>query len=193
VLSRLAGAQTQHSQQRKCPIEAPAGNGKIQQKGNQITSDLVWMDSMKNDPSQNSDSQSIDRLIQAAGGLVWRQGADGKELAIIHRRRYQDWSLPKGKLKTGESWRQAALREVREETGCEVLLGDFAGQIDYIVGGTPKRVLFWHMQTVAECQFHPNEEVDAIEWLSPSRALERLNYAGERALLSRWLADSQTS
>ena len=148
---------------------------------------------MKNNPSQNSDSQSTVRLIQAAGGLVWRQGPDGRELAFIHRRRYQDWSLPKGKLKTGESWRQAALREVLEETGCEVLLGDFAGQLDYVVGGTPKRVLFWHMQTVAECQFYPNEEVDAIEWLSPARAVERLNYAGERALLSRWVAGSQTA
>ncbi len=148
---------------------------------------------MKNNLLQNSDSQSVDRLIQAAGGLVWRQGSNGRELAVIHRRRYQDWSLPKGKLKNGESWRQAALREVLEETGCEVLLGDFAGQIDYVVGGTPKRVLFWHMQTVADCQFHPNEEVDAIEWLSPGQALERLNYAGERALLSHWLADSETS
>ncbi len=127
-------------------------------------------------------------MIQAAGGLVWRQAPGGRELAVIHRRRYQDWSLPKGKLKTGESWQQAALREVLEETGCEAMLGDFAGQIDYYVRGTPKRVLFWHMQTVADCQFYPNEEVDAIEWMAPDRALERLNYAGERALLARWLS-----
>ena len=114
-------------------------------------------------------------------------------LALIHRRRYQDWSLPKGKLKNGESWQQAALREVLEETGCEALLGEFAGQIDYDVRGTPKRVMFWHMQAVDECQFYPNEEVDAIEWLPPDRALKRLNYAGERALLARWLTDSEKS
>lgn len=156
-----------------------------------MTGEPAQMNSIKNNPSQNSDSKPNNDFIQAAGGLVWRQGPSGKELAIIHRRRYQDWSLPKGKLKTGESWQQAALREVREETGCEALLGDFAGQIDYFVGGTPKRVLFWHMQTVAECQFYPNDEVDAVEWLSPSRALERLNYAGERALLTRWLTKQE--
>jgi 8-oxo-dGTP pyrophosphatase MutT (NUDIX family) len=128
-------------------------------------------------------------MIQAAGGLVWRQGPGGRELALIHRRRYQDWSLPKGKLKNGESWKQAALREVQEETGCKALLGDFAGQIDYEVRGTPKRVLFWHMQVVDECQFSPNEEVDAIEWLPPDLALSWLNYAGERTLLSRWLSN----
>jgi 8-oxo-dGTP pyrophosphatase MutT (NUDIX family) len=139
--------------------------------------------------SQNSDSQLINHMIKAAGGLVWRQGPGGRELALIHRRRYKDWSLPKGKLKNGESWQQAALREVQEETGCEALLGDFAGQIDYEVRGTPKRVLFWHMQVIDECQFDPNEEVDAIEWLSPDRALKRLNYAGERALLARWITN----
>jgi 8-oxo-dGTP pyrophosphatase MutT (NUDIX family) len=141
--------------------------------------------------SQDSNSQATERIIQAAGGLVWRQIPGGRELAVIHRRRFQDWSLPKGKLKSGESWQQAALREVLEETGCEALLGDFAGQIDYSVRGTPKRVLFWHMQTVDECQFYPTDEVDAVEWMPPDQALERLNYAGERALLARWLADSE--
>jgi 8-oxo-dGTP pyrophosphatase MutT (NUDIX family) len=165
----------------------------MQLKGNRMTDEPVQMNSMKNNPSQNSDSKPNNHFIQAAGGLVWRQGPSGKELAIIHRRRYQDWSLPKGKLKNGESWRQAALREVREETGCEVMLGDFAGQLDYFVGDTPKRVLFWHMQAVTECQFYPNDEVDAVEWLSPARALERLNYAGERAMLMRWLKDSDGS
>jgi 8-oxo-dGTP pyrophosphatase MutT (NUDIX family) len=148
---------------------------------------------MTDHSSQNSDSQPTNRMIQAAGGLVWRQRSGGRELALIHRRRYQDWSLPKGKLKNGESWQQAALREVLEETGCEALLGDFAGQIDYEVRGTPKRVLFWHMQAVDECQFYPNEEVDAVEWMPPDQALKWLNYAGERALLARWLADSEKS
>ena len=128
--------------------------------------------------AEERDSQPASHMIQAAGGLVWRQGPGGRELALIHRRRYQDWSLPKGKLKNGESWQQAALREVLEETGCEALLGEFAGQIDYDVRGTPKRVMFWHMQAVDECQFYPNEEVDAIEWLPPDRALKRLTSAG---------------
>jgi 8-oxo-dGTP diphosphatase len=192
-LNRQAGAQAQGSQQGKSPHEEPAGDGKIQQKGSREAGSPAQTNSMTEPSLQNSDSQPTDRMIQAAGGLVWRQAPGGRELAMIHRRRYQDWTLPKGKLKTGESWQQAALREVLEETGCEALLGDFAGQIDYYINGMPKRVLFWHMQALAECRFQPNEEVDALEWMPPDRALERLNYAGERALLARWLAGSEKS
>ena len=55
--------------------------------------------------------------VKAAGGVVWRRGGDGIELAVAHRPRYDDWSLPKGKLDRGESWEDAALREVEEEIG----------------------------------------------------------------------------
>ena len=122
-------------------------------------------------------------IIQAAGGLIWRDSPRGKEVAIIHRTRYGDWTLPKGKLKPGERWQDAALREVAEETGCKVRLGSLAGSISYIVGDVPKVVLFWNMDLVGDCEFRPSEEVKQLAWLPVSRAIEKLDHAGEKTLL----------
>lgn len=122
-------------------------------------------------------------VIQAAGGLVWRNSPRGKEVAIIHRVRYGDWTLPKGKLKPGERWQDAALREVAEETGCKVELGTFAGSVSYTVNGVPKIVLFWNMNLVGECEFQPSEEVGQLRWLPIQAALKRLDHPGERVLL----------
>jgi 8-oxo-dGTP diphosphatase len=124
-------------------------------------------------------------FIQAAGGLLWRSPAARNALAVVHRARYDDWSLPKGKLDAGERWREAALREVTEETGYAVVLGKFAGAVTYWAGNRPKVVLFWHM-TLAQVDSAPaadTHEVDQVVWLSPADALQRLTYAGERALL----------
>lgn len=123
------------------------------------------------------------RVIQAAGGLVWREAGGSRQLAVIHRQRYADWTLPKGKLHKGESWEAAALREVAEEINCQARLGDFAGCVCYEDEGRPKVVLYWHMRLVHESQFQPDEEVDALAWLSPEAALERLSYASERKLI----------
>jgi 8-oxo-dGTP diphosphatase len=122
-------------------------------------------------------------VIQAAGGLMWRDSQRGKEIAVIHRRRYDDWSLPKGKVNTGESWEEAAIREAREETNCDVRLGDFAGCSCYPVEGRPKVVLFWHMVLIDEQPFEPNDETDRLLWLTVKEALDRLSYPGEKALL----------
>ncbi len=91
-------------------------------------------------------------LLTAAGGLLWRTTPKGRELAVIHRARYGDWTLPKGKLQPGEDWQKAALREVKEETGCEAKLVSFAGTVRYPVKGTPKLVLFFNMAPVGESQ-----------------------------------------
>lgn len=123
-------------------------------------------------------------IIQAAGGIVWRNGAGGRELALIHRPRYNDWSLPKGHLEPGESWPAAALREVTEETGCQVQLGEFAGAVNYLVQGIPKLVLFWQMELLHEPPYRPNEESDALVWLPLAEAWPRLTYAAERMLLN---------
>lgn len=128
---------------------------------------------------------SYDNPIQAAGGIVWRRSNFKKEVAIIHRARYGDWTLPKGKLETGEDWIQAAQREVKEETGCEVELKDFAGEVRYEVKGRDKIVHFWNMLKAGECKFEPSEEVDQVVWLSVEEALKKLDYAGERELLAR--------
>lgn len=118
-------------------------------------------------------------VIQAAGGLVWRGG----RLAVIHRPKRRDWSLPKGKLESGETFPDAAVREVAEETGCRARLGDFAGYTLYRVKRRRKLVLFWHMFVAGSCRFEPNGEVDRLEWLRPSEAIARLDHEVERRLV----------
>ena len=132
-------------------------------------------------------SKKTSNVIEAAGGLVWRKGTRGRELAVIHRPKYDDWTLPKGKRKRSESWEDAAIREVEEETGCQVDLGEFAGCLGYVLGDTPKIVLFWSMKVTRQKKFVPNDEVDQVVWLTPSRALRKLDYDDERELLEQHL------
>ena len=123
-------------------------------------------------------------MIFAAGGIVWKETSEGRKIAVIHRSRYDDWSLPKGKLIEKESWEEAAIREVKEETGCDVRITGFAGRVSYQVKGTPKIVLYFTMEAVKESLFTDSSEVKEVLWLSPEEALGRLDYEGERALLS---------
>ncbi len=125
-------------------------------------------------------------LVRAAGGLLWRDGTRGREVALVHRPRYEDWSLPKGKLERGETFRAAAVREVAEETGCAARLLGFAGCSLYLAGGRrPKLVLYWHMSVDGPCRFEPSSEIDRVEWLLPAEALARLEHRAERRLLVR--------
>lgn len=123
--------------------------------------------------------------IEAAGGLLWRESPRGKEIAVLHRPRYDDWTLPKGKLEKGESWQDAALREVREETQCDVILGQFIGCLSYSSRGLPKVVLFWHMDLESARPFEPNAEVDRLLWLETEEAMERLSHGNDRELLKK--------
>lgn len=126
------------------------------------------------------------KVIEAAGGILWKETSYGFKLAIIHRKRYDDWSLPKGKREPGESWQETALREVREETGCPATLGEFIGSTAYTINGqTPKVVLFWHMTAENDCEFIPNSEVDKLKWVTPKNALKFLNYEDERSIVSK--------
>lgn len=132
--------------------------------------------------------QSEFRLIRAAGGLLWRDSDRGRELLLVHRKRYDDWSLPKGKLEKGEPWEVAAVREVVEESGFKVNLDNFAGVISYVIEDSPKVVLYWNMELDArgeQRQLVSDGEVDRCEWLTVPDALERLTYGGERGLLAR--------
>lgn len=122
-------------------------------------------------------------VIMAAGGIVWRETETRRKLALVHRPKYDDWSLPKGKLKKGESWQATALREVKEETGCEAMLNSLAGSTAYTVKGVPKVVLFWNM-TLTKIEEHlPDGEVDEVIWLTKEDALEKLDYQAEKTLL----------
>src|SRR3977135_2306391 len=90
--------------------------------------------------------------IRAAGGVIERAGPDGVEILLGHRTRYSDdeWSLPKGKVEAGESLEETAVREVREETGCEVRVGEFLAVTRYDVSGKPKEVHYWRMALVEQ-------------------------------------------
>jgi ADP-ribose pyrophosphatase YjhB (NUDIX family) len=126
-----------------------------------------------------------DNVIEAAGGLVWCDFPDGRKLVVIHRPRHGDWTLPKGKLGAGESWQDAALREVHEETGLEVRLEGFAGSCSYISRKAPKVVLYWHMRVVGDSTLKPidSTEVDKLRWLSIEKAHAKLTYEREKRLL----------
>jgi 8-oxo-dGTP pyrophosphatase MutT (NUDIX family) len=128
------------------------------------------------------------QVVHAAGGLLWRNGPGEHQLALIRRMRHGDeWSLPKGKLDPGESWEVAALREVSEETGCEVSLGAFAGGQIYLAKGRPKVVLYWHMLCLGTGGPLDAAEVLELAWLTPAAALGRLTYEAEKRLLSEAL------
>jgi 8-oxo-dGTP diphosphatase len=124
------------------------------------------------------------RTIEAAGGAVWRpnKAGDDIELALIHRPKYDDWSLPKGKLKPGEHPLVGAMREVEEETGLTCVVGRALGEVHYEKAGTPKRVRYWALQYDSGT-FTPNDEVDALEWLTPDAARERLLPERDREIL----------
>ena len=114
--------------------------------------------------------------VQAAGGVVSRDG----RVALVHRPRYDDWSLPKGKLDPGESFEDAALREVAEETGLRCRLVRELPAVEYEVRGRPKLVRYWAMEVVGETPFVPNDEVDEVRWVEPAEALALLSYDRDR-------------
>jgi len=112
----------------------------------------------------------------------------GPRIALVHRPRRGDWSLPKGRLDGREGWREAARREIAEETGCDVRLGRFAGAKLFVDRPVPKLVLYWHAQVVRQGPIEPGE-VDEVAWLSRREALSRLDHDSDRRLLVRALGD----
>ncbi len=122
--------------------------------------------------------------VEAAGGVVIRQGERGTELCVVHRPRYGDWTLPKGKLDAGETFEDAALREVREETGLRCSLVRELESTRYTDGkGRPKIVRYWLME-VDGGEFAANEEVDELRWLTPREATRLLTYERDRDLVA---------
>ena len=129
------------------------------------------------------------RQVSAAGGVLWRD-VDGRlEVALVHRPRYDDWSLPKGKLDAGELEAVAAVREVQEETGFRSVLGRGLGSTRYRVldGGrdVPKRVRWWALQ-VLDGRFVPSAEVDELRWVTVPRAVRTVTAGGDDGVLTRF-------
>jgi 8-oxo-dGTP diphosphatase len=125
--------------------------------------------------------------VVAAGAVLWRQEAGPRELALVHRPRYDDWSLPKGKLHRTESAMAAAVREVTEETGFVAFLGHRLGETHYRVPEGDKIVHYWAARTGGG-HFQPNDEVDELRWLGADEARALLTYEHDRAVLDRFTA-----
>jgi 8-oxo-dGTP pyrophosphatase MutT (NUDIX family) len=123
--------------------------------------------------------------VRAAGGVVVRHRAGQVLILLVHRPRYDDWSLPKGKAEPGERSEDTALREVEEETGLRCRLGAEVGQTRYRDSrGRDKEVRYWRMEAKRpERRFVPNDEVDEILWCSPADAHELLTYDHDRRLV----------
>jgi 8-oxo-(d)GTP phosphatase len=131
-------------------------------------------------------------LIRAAGAVLWRPGAGGGvEVALVHRPRYDDWSMPKGKLNGHEHPLHAAVREVGEETGVRGVVGRRLPTQQYTLGPDRKTVDYWAMTAPAEADFTATAEVDQVHWQPAAEAEGRLTYPRDRGLLRGFAAAPQ--
>jgi 8-oxo-dGTP pyrophosphatase MutT (NUDIX family) len=118
-------------------------------------------------------------VVRSAGGVVLRDGL----VLLVHRPAYDDWSFPKGKLEDGETWEQAAVREVEEETGLRCEVGEELGRTHYVVLKGPKEVRYFRMSCADEGR--AQNEVDEVRWVSVDDARTLLTHERDRALLDR--------
>ena len=136
------------------------------------------------------------RAVLAAGAVLWRSNGQPAtpEIAVIHRPRYDDWSLPKGKVDPGETEPVTAVREVHEETGYSSHLGRRLAAVSYPVEQDIKKVRYWAARCI-DGEFSPNAEVDELKWLLVAEAMKQLGYPHDRKVLRRFVkypVDTQT-
>lgn len=137
-------------------------------------------------PLAAAGGQAMAQVVKAAGAVVHRVGPDGPEVALVHRPRYDDWSIPKGKQESGETDEMTAVREVWEETALRGPLGAELTSTSYLdQRRRPKTVRFWLMAHDADSSdpFTPNEEVDELRWLDQDAAVSIVTQEGERQVL----------
>ena len=144
----------------------------------------------------SADDVPANKAVFAAGAVLWRPGSDGTtpEIAVVHRPRYDDWSLPKGKVDPGETEPVTAVREVKEETGYDCVLGRRLTAVSYPVEQGTKKVRYWAARA-GDGQFAPTDEVDEMKWLPASQAMKQLGYPHDRKVLRRFMrqpADART-
>lgn len=127
------------------------------------------------------------KAVFAAGAVLWRPDdtVGSPEVAIIHRPRYDDWSLPKGKVDPGETEPVTAVREVAEETGYAAHLGRRLAAVSYPVDQSIKKVRYWTARAIGG-EFTPNDEVDELKWLPLAQAVKTVGYAHDRKVLRRF-------
>jgi 8-oxo-dGTP diphosphatase len=147
-------------------------------------------------PTKTSSNGSVpaERTVYAAGAVLWRKRRKAVEVALIHRPRYDDWSLPKGKVDPGETEPVTAVREILEETGQSAHLGRRLGSVSYPITQGVKKVRYWNARAHGG-DFVPNHEVDDLVWLPVEAAMQELHYPHDRKILRRFAkapADTQT-
>lgn len=135
--------------------------------------------------SRQETTGGSDAEVVAAGAVVLRDTGRGSELLVVHRPRYRDWSLPKGKLARHELAPVAAVREVLEETGVTVRLGATLGSTRYPIAKRTKVVHWWVGHVVSEAHRAPDSEVDQVAWIPVEDAIERLTYPDEAQIVRR--------
>ena len=135
----------------------------------------------------SADSAPVGKPILAAGAVLWRSvdGSSDYEVAIIHRPRYNDWSLPKGKLHPEETEPVTAVREIREETGCRCVLGTRLATVQYPVEQGLKQVRYWAARAL-DGEFTATREVDDLAWLQVKDAMAKVVYPHDRKVLRRF-------
>lgn len=121
--------------------------------------------------------------VLAAGGIVLRRGPTPL-IAIVRQRKRNEWVLPKGKLDDGETPKEAAQREVLEETGHDVAVHEFVGTMAYQSGGRSKIVHFWRMEANGTPVRKLMNDIKAVDWVTLEEAVKRLSREYERAFLS---------
>jgi 8-oxo-dGTP diphosphatase len=128
-------------------------------------------------------------MIRAAGALLWRENSDRAiEMALIHRPKYDDWTLPKGKIESGETALECAYRELIEETGIQGAFTRQLGSVEYEEGEQKKRVIYWAAQAATTpFEFTPNDEVDKIVWLSGSEAKQIATHPSDIEIIENFL------